>query len=154
MKDLMLRITNLFEAHLTVSNLERSLDFFERVVGLHLAETFSDRRAAFCWVGEYGQSMLGIWEVARSPQRTRQHIAFRVEVPDILRAAAHLNSAGVDPLDFEEEPTNEPVVLAWMPAISLYFHDPDGNLLELVSMLADKPEPALGVITLTDWLTR
>ena len=32
-------------------------------------------------------------------------------------------------------------MLAWMPAASLYFHDPDGNLLECLSMLPDPPEP-------------
>jgi hypothetical protein len=45
--------------------------------------------------------------------------------------------AGVIPLDFEGRPTEEPVVLAWMPAVSLYFHDPDGNLLEFLAMLED-----------------
>ena len=50
------------------------------------------------------------------------------------------------PLDFEGEPTGEPVVLAWMPAASLYFRDPDGNLLELLSMLPDALQPESGVI--------
>jgi len=42
-------------------------------------------------------------------------------------------------------------VLAWMPAASVYFHDPDGNLLEFLSMLPDEPRPELGVIGWKRW---
>ena len=38
-----------------------------------------------------------------------------------------------------------------MPAASLYFHDPDGNLLELLSMLPNVPQPELGVISWSRW---
>jgi lactoylglutathione lyase len=58
------------------------------------------------------------------------------------------------PRDFDGNPTDEPVVLTWMPAASLYFHDPDGNLLEFLAMLPDAPRPELGVIGWTDWLQR
>ena len=44
------------------------------------------------------------------------------------------------------QPTDEPVVLGWMPAASLYFRDPDGNMLELLSMLSDPPQPELGTV--------
>jgi len=43
-------------------------------------------------------------------------------------------------------------VLAWMPAVSVYFHDPDGNLLELLSMLPDVPRPELGVVSWSRWI--
>jgi lactoylglutathione lyase len=33
-----------------------------------------------------------------------------------------------------------------MPALSLYFNDPDGNLLEYLAMLPDDPRPDLGVV--------
>jgi lactoylglutathione lyase len=52
------------------------------------------------------------------------------------------------------EATEEPVVLAWMPAASLYFHDPDGTLLELLSMLPDAAQPELGVIGWSRWILR
>jgi len=38
-----------------------------------------------------------------------------------------------------------------MPAASLYFRDPDGNLLELLSMLPDAPQPELGVVGGSRW---
>jgi hypothetical protein len=51
-------------------------------------------------------------------------------------------AADVAPLDFG----GEPVVLAWMPAASLYLRDPDGNMLEFLSMLPNSPQPELGIV--------
>ena len=79
------------------------------------------------------------------------HTAFRVELQDLLDAPARLTAANVIPRDFNGNPTDEPVVLAWMPAASLYFNDPDGNLLEFIAMLPDPPRPDLGVITWSAW---
>jgi lactoylglutathione lyase len=65
-----------------------------------------------------------------------------------LMRAYHLNT------DADKgEPTEEPVILAWMPAASLYFHDPDGNLLELLAMLPAAPQPELGVISWRRWIS-
>ena len=97
--------------------------------------------------------MLGLWEV-QAPQRLNLHLALSVKLDDILRAPGHLRSAGIEPRDFSGNSTDEPVVLPWMPAASLYFHDPDGNLLEFLSMLPDAPEPALGVVSWTGWVNR
>ena len=90
--------------------------------------------------------MLGLWEAGTGPQRLSLHLAYRVDLKDLLDAPARFRAAHAIPLDFEGEPTDEPVVLAWMPDASLCFRDPDGNLLELLSMLPDAPQPELGVI--------
>jgi len=150
----MIPICDLFESHLTVMNLERSMAFFGQTLGLDLAEVFWQRRVAFYWIGGRGKSMLGLWEVGTGPQRLSLHLAFRVDLKDMLEAPAHLRAANVIPLDFEGKPTEEPVVLAWMPAASLYFHDPDGNQLELLSMLSDDPQSELGVISWSRWNER
>jgi len=51
--------------------------------------------------------------------------AFNVDLPDLLDAPKRLRS--------------------------VYFHDPDGNLLELLSMLPDEPRPELGVMGWRRW---
>jgi lactoylglutathione lyase len=150
----MIPIRDLFETHLTVSDLERSMRFYGETLGLKLARVFPERKVAFYWIGQPGESMLGLWEVGSAPQRMKLHTAFTVELADLLDAPRRLRTVDVVPRDFAENPTNEPVVLAWMPAASLYFHDPDGNLLEFLAMLPDDPQPELGVVGWSDWTRR
>jgi lactoylglutathione lyase len=148
----MIPVRDLFESHLTVIDLQRSMTFFSQTLELELAEVFWERRVAFYWIGGRGTSMLGLWEAGTGPQRLSLHVAFRIDLEDLLDAPARLRAADAVPLDFEGKPTEEPVVLAWMPAASLYFHDPDGNLLELLAMLPGAPQPQLGVISWSRWL--
>jgi lactoylglutathione lyase len=147
-------ILDLFETHLTVRDLQRSMTFYGETLGFKLARLFPERKVAFYWIGQPGGSMLGLWEVGSGPQRMSLHTAFTVELADLLDAPRRLRTVDVVPRDFAENPTDEPVVLAWMPAASLYFHDPDGNLLEFLAMLPDPPQPELGVISWSDWTRR
>ena len=47
----MIPVCNLFESHLTVVDLQRSMAFFGETLGLELAQVFWDRRVAFYWIG-------------------------------------------------------------------------------------------------------
>jgi lactoylglutathione lyase len=82
------------------------------------------------------------------------HIAFRTDLPDLLEAPGRLRAAGVEPLDFFGTPSDEASVLAWMPAASVYFRDPDGNLLEFLAMLPEAPQPGRGVMAWSKWQGR
>jgi lactoylglutathione lyase len=148
---LMIPMTGLFEAHLTVADLQRSMDFYERVLGLQRAYVVPEREAAFYWIGGPGQSMLGLWGAGVGPQRMSLHLAFAASVADVIEAPAHLEAAGVVPRDFWGEPSNEPVVIGWMPAVAVYFTDPDGHLLEFLAMLPEPARADLGIVTLTQW---
>lgn len=147
-------IDNLFESHLSVADLQRSMAFYGDILGLQLAQLITERKVAFYWIGAKRDSMLGIWEVGTSPQKMSLHIAFSVTLQDILEAPGRLRAANIVPRDFVGNPTDEPVVIAWMPAASLYFHDPDGNLLEFLTILPEPPRPELGVVAWSGWKER
>jgi lactoylglutathione lyase len=146
-------IRKLFETHLTVSNLRRAMKFYGGVLQFELAHHIVERGVAFYWIGGHRKSMLGLWE-AGGPQRMTLHTAFSATLEDILAAPQQLREAGVEPLDFDGRPTDEPDVLAWMPAASLYFRDPDGNMLEFISMLDNPPAPELGILSWSKWTER
>jgi lactoylglutathione lyase len=148
----MIPVHGLFEGHLTVVDLQRSVKFYGETLGLELASVFDKPKAAFFWTGGRGQSMLGLWEVGGGPQRICLHVAFSVSLSDLFLVPRKLRAAGITPLDFTRNPTEEPAVLAWMPAATVYFQDPDGNLLEYLSMLSEAPRPELGVLTWSNWM--
>ncbi len=60
-------ITDLFEAHLTVSDLDRAVAFYRDQLALPLAHIFPDRKVAFFWIGAPGKAMLGLWEAGTMP---------------------------------------------------------------------------------------
>ena len=47
-------VTGLFETHLTVADLDRSVAFYRDTVGLPLALELPERGAAFHWIGQPG----------------------------------------------------------------------------------------------------
>jgi predicted enzyme related to lactoylglutathione lyase len=69
------KATGLFEAHLTVSDLDRSVEFYRDVVGLPLALVLEEREAAFFWIGGTGEAMLGLWSLGSAPMGLSLHIA-------------------------------------------------------------------------------
>jgi len=144
-------VDRLFEAHLIVANLDTSIAFYRDRLGLELAHVVPARQAAFFWIGSRGRSMLGLWQAGAAPQKTTTHIAFAVTADDVIAAPGRLQSAGILALDFNGQPTHEPVVLAWMPAVAVYFLDPDGHLLEYIAMLEGEPRPDQGVVAWRSW---
>ena len=119
----------LFETHLTVGDLDRSIAFYRDVVGLPLAYALTERGAAFFWIGGPGESMLGLWSLGSAPVR----------------------AAGVTPRSFFGAEAEEPSVIGWMPAAAVYFHDPDGHQLEYLAMLDEAPRPERGIVSWSDW---
>ena len=147
-------INGLFETHLAVRDLDDSVGFYRDVVGLQLAHREPTRGAAFFWVGDIGQAMLGVWEAGSAPITVTLHIALAASLDDVLDAPDRLRRLGVTPLSFYTEETSEPSVLGWMPAAAVYFRDPDGHLLEYLAMLDAAPDPGRGIVTWTEWSSR
>ena len=145
-------VRGLFETHLTVSDLERSLGFYRDVVGLPVALQIPERNAAFLWVGEPGHSMLGLWSLGSAPLGLVLHVAFAAALDDVLDAPERLASQGIPPLSFFGVETAEPSVIGWMPAAAVYFRDPDGHQLEYIAMLDEQPRPELGIVPWSAWI--
>ena len=145
------KATGLFETHLTVGDLDRSVAFYRDVVGLPVALEVPERGAAFLWIGGPGEAMLGLWSLGSAPIALSLHIALTTSLRDVLGACDALRSDGVTPLSFFGDETMEPSVIGWMPAAAVYFRDPDGHLIEYLAMLDEPPRPERGIIAWSAW---
>lgn len=148
-------IRGLYEAHLPVSDIKRSVAFYE---GLGLDLAFSSPTVAFLWI-ERGRSWLGLWvsDHAAAPYHPSiRHVAFRVELQDIKRAQDWLRARRITPrTDSGVAGEHQPLVLenGQNYHAAIYFDDPDGNSLELISPLAiDAKEEPFNGTTLAEWL--
>jgi lactoylglutathione lyase len=139
-------------------NLERSMEFYEKTLGLELGLKEQARRVAIYWIGGHGKTALGLWEKPpwasernAGDQIITQHFAFEVDLADLGRAVAAVKRGGIELRNFFEETTDVPSVFGWVPAASIYFNDPDGHLLEFVAKLPGKAKPEIGIVSLIEW---
>jgi lactoylglutathione lyase len=140
-------VRGLFETHLTVSDMARSVAFYRDVVGLPVALEVPERGAVFHWIGKPGQALLGLWSIGSAPMNMQLHIAFEMDLEDVLAAPTRLRADRVEPLSFFGEPAEEPSYIGWMPAAAVYFRDPSGHMLEYLAMLEEQPRADLGIRT-------
>ena len=145
-------IKGLYETHLFVESLDRSVNFYKNVLGLQQCYYEEGRRAAFFWIGKPKQAMLGLWEKPKEEIDIR-HFAFNCDVEDILHnSVSFLKERNLKPYNFLKDGTERPMVFAWMPAIAIYFDDPDGHILEFIAILQGEAKPKYGVISYEQWL--
>ena len=98
-------ISGLFEAHLTVSELDRAVAFYRDQLALPLAHIFPERKVAFFRIGAPGKAMLGLWDAGTMPINLSLHVAFQVALSDLHDAPARLQKAGVQPRDLAGLPS-------------------------------------------------
>lgn len=113
-----------------VVDLERAERFYTQVLGLGVVVHLGDQTLLRC-----GDQNLALFRVARAPLAAeerrerighplgRGHQAFRVNRADFQAARERLTAAGVECAKR----------IDWGDHDCLYFLDPDGNLLEIVS---------------------
>lgn len=146
-------IKGLFETHLFVEDLERSINFYQAKMGLELCYLDKGRNAAFLWIGKPREYMLGLWQKPKQ-EIDKRHFAFRCSVEDVIGGAvAFLKERGLNPYNFLKDGKEKPMVFAWMPAVAIYFTDPDGHYLEFIGILEGVPKPELGIISYEEWQT-
>lgn len=144
-------ITGIYETHIQVRDLEKSLKFYTEILGLKFAHRDETRPIIFLWVGENKNYMLGLWQT--DEEIDPRHFAFSSTKEFILNDAVNfLNQNQLKPYNFLKNGTTDPMVFAWMPALAIYFTDPDGNILEFISLLEGDAKPELGVMSYQDWM--
>lgn len=145
-------IKGLYEAHLPVSNLKRSIEFYKEL-GLEFDHSVEDR-LAFLWI-ERDKSWLGLWEtdkVELEYHPSIRHIAFQVSLEGLKNSVSWLKSKGYEPREaFGFEPV-EPFVMAYdnYAHAKIHFNDPDGNSLELICKL-ENPKKITKRMYLSEW---
>ncbi|MBD8134456.1 VOC family protein [Peribacillus frigoritolerans] len=130
-------IRGLYEAHLPVSNLNRSIEFYVGL-GLQLDHKVEDN-LAFLWI-EKDKSWLGLWETEKVEvdyHPSLRHIAFQVSLEDLKSSVAWLKDRGYAPREAFGFLPVEPFVMPHgeYAHAKIHFNDPDGNSLEFISKL-------------------
>jgi catechol 2,3-dioxygenase-like lactoylglutathione lyase family enzyme len=116
---------------ITAFDLERTLDFYSRVMGMEPV-TFAGGRRALA----FGRQKINLHQAGREfepkalkPTPGSMDLCFITETP-LADVMAHLKSQGVA---IAEGPV--PKTGALGPMSSVYFRDPDGNLIEVSNYL-------------------
>jgi len=90
-------IKGLYETHLFVESLVRSINFYKNVLGLQQCYYEEERRAAFFWISTPKQAMLGLWEKPKEEIDIR-YFAFSCDADDILNnSVSFLKERNVKP---------------------------------------------------------
>lgn len=145
-------IKGLYETHLYVEHIERSIDFYGNVLELKQCHYDARRKAAFFWIGADKQSMLGLWEKPKNEIDIR-HFAFESEPEWILNESVNfLKSRQLGCWNFLNDGSESPMVFSWVPAIAIYFSDPDGHVLEFIGILDGIGKPENGILSYERWL--
>lgn len=148
----------LYEVHLPVTDVGRSLDFYVDRLGFEPG--FGDRDdESVLLLYEDGRTrwMLGLFRVDEVEHRhpAEYHVAFRVAGQDADRMVPMLEERGIRPLHPPTAPERgrmrEPIVHGWMPAAAVFFRDPDEHLLELIAELDEEPRPDVVYRPLSEW---
>lgn len=122
-----MKIARIDHVVLTVADVERTLSFYERVLGMSRV-TFGDGRRALA----FGDQKLNLHQAGREFEPKARHptpgsvdICFTTEIP-LDEVAQHLRAQSVA---IEVGPVEK--IGARRTLRSLYFRDPDGNLVEV-----------------------
>ncbi len=146
-------IKGLYEAHLPVSDLQKSIIFYEKL-GLELA--YVQNKLAFFWIVK-GESWLGLWESEEAKldyHPSIRHIAFKIDEEDLASVKEWLKSIGIEiKTSFGYSPVQQPLVLPNNPHAhaAIYFADPDGNSIELITPLRLDVEEDFPMMSINDW---
>jgi len=126
-----MRVDSLDHLVLTVADIEATCAFYRRVLGMEVIVFAGGRRAL-----AFGRQKINLHERGREFEPKAQRptpgsadLCFLTATP-IAEVAAHLTAEGVAIVEGPVRRTG-----ATGPILSVYFRDPDGNLIEAANLL-------------------
>ena len=134
----MIHLSRLGHVLMRVADVERSKAFYSNVLGFEVVEQDPEHGGVFMTLGEHGHT-LDITPVedpatAQPPVQNRlgvHHIAFQVDSYEALKDAY---------FTLQEQGVKVDRAIDHVSQKSIYFHDPDGNRLEIYYELPNAPE--------------
>ena len=129
-----MKVQSLGHVVLKVTDLERSEKFYGEVLGMPVCARLNEQGMSMIFFSLGDHHDLAICEVSgedspAGPQAAGlHHVAFRIgtTLDELKEAKAYLDSSGIASHPVDHEVTN-----------SLYFNDPDGNMVELYVGVSD-----------------
>ncbi len=117
----MIVIESVDHVGLTVSNLDRSIEFYRDLFDFDVLEKFGDTRQAFLRVGDI---VIGLYEIEgyKNQKGTKNHLSFYIDEEDFDDAVEEINEKEI-PIVFGPDNLRK--------GKSVVFLDPDGNQIEL-----------------------
>jgi hypothetical protein len=90
--------------------------------------------------------MVGLWgpNTVYGPQSgidRKCHVAFAISLDELFAMIKRLSQQGIETFGFGGGKSEEPTVIGWMPSAQIYFRDPDGHMVEFISLLPGDPRP-------------
>jgi lactoylglutathione lyase len=133
---------HLYETHLPVADTTIAGKFYREIVGLPFAYRDPARDIVFLWADQREKGMVGLWgpNTAYGNSTAKHHVAFAICLDGLFIAMKKLVEHKIDILGFGGEKTDEPSVIGWMPSAQIYFRDPDGHMLEFITILPEAPD--------------
>jgi catechol 2,3-dioxygenase-like lactoylglutathione lyase family enzyme len=126
-----MKVNKLDHLVITANNLDRTIPFYTRVLGMEL-KTSADGRKAL----QFGDQKINLHEAknkfephAQNPLPVSADICFISETPMQL-IISHLNSCNVSVIAGPVEKKG-----ATGPLLSIYIYDPDGSLIEIANQV-------------------
>jgi lactoylglutathione lyase len=137
---------HLYETHIPVADTKIAESFYREIVGLPFAYRDPTRDIVFLWADAKEKAMIGLWgpNTVYGKQdgiAQKYHLAFAVSLDQLIAAIEKLNQNRIETFGFGGNKTHEPTVIGWMPSAQIYFRDPDGHMLEFITILPDPPNP-------------
>ena len=128
------KVTGLSHVVLHVNDLDRMVDFYQRVLGLVKVNEYVGRMVFLTADPEKEDHMLALTRGREGDAKILAHIAWHVpSVADVKAAYEEFKATGV--------PIDHTVSHAYMTGgntVSCYFLDPEGNCLEVFAMVEDE----------------